>query len=411
MPSSTFHSSHPLIYIQKVFPTKGDPYYYCYVTIDYKKFRETPNAKFHLLLNNKELNITPVENLKYGIKEKTFSGWYIIHDDMDYMLSNLQSIKLDFTDGDNLIKSIEISPTCYPSFAKLSTIKKEDYIREGKVYDTAKEACEEMETPLLFFQNKSTEEIKNIILTKVLQKTIENKEYRNTPFRFWQSNNPLVFSVERKSKHYYGNPFVTFEMHPYHDGTFVRMYKNQRHYDGSYLSKIVDSDNSESAYNYYCNISDEWDNLFFEVYTDLYGQYTCGFDWLEEKSKDGNIFYIKNINSIQFPQLTNIQDNDMIKSIDGIDTTFLRSIELKYRFLSANKPINLVLEDKNGNKKNILIKPIKQKAVDNLFNYSEIMKDIKIYKDDCYMVWEDKNAYLFYPVEPKYELPVNAKTK
>lgn len=353
--------------LHKVFPANGDEtLYYFFVEVADAKVKKNPVTDVIFFINGKAVDSEPFPGTAAITRDKIFRGWYKLPAGIEKALTEMETVVVELQSNGTLLKTIKTSGDAQAALKRLPAIKKEQYVREGKVVDTPQESVKRILQPQLFIPNATVEDVQAALIYKT---TITNKKGKDEflyykGYQIWKDANPNLMALEgfeNVDRSQYS--FVTIATRPYQDGVWVNMslmrkkYGKKSHY---YLDYDAGSSGLVSMRSYWRSKAEDWAQLLLDVQHEFYGRYDYGITWKKEmdaEAKEGSLFRIQAVDAMGFPMLNGVAAGDVLVAVNGVATSFMKPLDLNYLLDANGDPVILTIKTKDNEEKTIAVTP------------------------------------------------------
>jgi hypothetical protein len=379
----------------KKLPASGQSAGY-YVAGDLKNdfFEKYPAAKVELTVNTQTVPLNIITSHAYK-NYFTFGGQ--LPQTLAAQLPQLRDFAFTFTAPGAKSLHISLRPDNLPALGKLSQKQVTDYVREGQVYDKAEDAIKWVGQKYFYIPGATGAQIHKLFMLKTLEAAANDSTLYVRDF--WKSGDPnfidKMTGIQGSQEIDGKNSFILVKTFPYKAGQLLIPDKMMQGQTLSHQGMVSSGFGIIDMKDFWRTTYDEFDRIAFDVYHDLYGKYDTGLAWDVQAAPEhlANIFTLTKVDKTKFPVLAGLTAGDKLLKVDGVDTSFMRSIDLEYKLLDHPQPVQLEVLTKGGNKVQVTVQPA--------FTPAKPLPDFKFQKKLPYYVdnqdvlpYLDANEYL-----------------
>ncbi|SDF57121.1 hypothetical protein [Sporomusa acidovorans] len=333
--------------IHKVFPNKGQMYYFLSAELEDRKVGKKHVNSATLTINGKSVMLQPLTNFQPVIVKNSYQEYYSLPEDVRQQIAQATEMSIAFQFDGASPETGAVKDSTVKAFKRLIMLEKDSYIREGKVLEATEEPSKAFFHPQIFIPNAKPEEVLDALVYEINFDTYKGKEEFNYASGYFinHTSDPYVTQLVCRSSFGDTTDFVTVACRPYSNGVWVtinlmmqkctpgRFGYNGAYFPGSVQYSFYENDSSNSLVvntrNYWRTHSELWAMNLHSVYNQLYGKVDYGFSLARKDIKKGP-FKVNTVDSKKFPELDRVSVGDSLVAIDGVSTTLMGVQDLDY---------------------------------------------------------------------------------
>lgn len=342
------------VQLHKVLSPDGKQYYALHAEVNGKDIGADPVTGVILTLDNKDYALTLLDGVAPVAQDKLYHAWYALPDEAIKQLANASELSISYKFTVKPNKIVRPFPSKLASFKRLPLLEKSHYIREGQVFEPTADIARELYYPQVFIPNTTPEEVIAALIYEANFMQYKGKDEFNYSFGYEvrYTPDPQVVQFESMGPYDRHYSFITAAARPYKDGVWVTMgFMQKSYYDG----KSSYNPFNKSIRGYWRLENDIWSMRLLSVQRALSGgYYSCGLGWKDSKTGP---YEISVVNSKSFPELANIKEKDLIIAVNGVPTTSMLPLDMRYLLETNTSPVEFTIKSTDGTESKVVITP------------------------------------------------------
>lgn len=380
--------------IHKVFPNKGQMYYFLSAELEDRKVEKKHLTNVTLTINGKSIMLQPLKDFGPVIAGNSYQEYYSVPEDVLQQIAQATEMSIAFQFDGASPETGAVKDSTVKAFKRLIMMEKDSYIREGKVLDATEEPSKAFFHPQIFIPNAKPEEVLDALVYEINFDTYKGKEEFNYSSGYFinHTSDPYVTQLVCRSSFGDTTDFVTVACRPYNNGVWVilnlMMQKytpgssgyNGAYFPGSVGYSFYENDLSNSLLvntkDYWQTKSELWAMDLHSVYNQLYGKVDYGFSF-ERKDIQKGPFKVTTVDLKKFPELDRVSVGDSLVAIGGVSTTLVGVQDLDYWLDNGmSEQRTFTFKSITGEEKKVTISPqVQLTASETRKDYKKILMD------------------------------------